>query len=98
MASVTDFPKIISVDDHVVEPANIWTDRLPAKYRDIGPRIVIAPQGEMSLQDGTWVEQPGSGDKMAAWWHYEDHRYQIKHMIACAGTPTRGGHHGRSHL
>ena len=24
---------------------------------------------------------------MAAWWHYEDHRYQIKEMIACAGMP-----------
>ena len=87
MDTATDFPKIISVDDHVVEPAHIWTDRLPSKYRDAGPRVVIAPQGEMALEGGTWVEQPGSGDKMAAWWHYEDHRYQIKQMIACAGTP-----------
>jgi predicted TIM-barrel fold metal-dependent hydrolase len=31
---------IISVDDHLLEPANLWTDRLPAKYRDVGPRIV----------------------------------------------------------
>ena len=34
------FPKIISVDDHVVEPAGVWMDRLPSKYADIGPRIV----------------------------------------------------------
>ena len=85
--TLTDFPKIISVDDHVVEPANVWQDRLPAKYKDAGPKIVIAPQGDMSLVDGAWVESPGSGEKMAAWWHYEDHRYQIKEMIACAGTP-----------
>ena len=32
-----DFPKIISVDDHVIEPANVWQDRLPAKYSDVGP-------------------------------------------------------------
>src|SRR5207249_609694 len=32
-----ELPKIVSVDDHVVEPAHVWTDRLPAKYRDVGP-------------------------------------------------------------
>ena len=34
-----DFPKIISVDDHVIEPPNVWQDRLPAKYKDVGPRV-----------------------------------------------------------
>ena len=29
-----DIPRIISVDDHVVEPPNLWQDRLPAKYLD----------------------------------------------------------------
>ena len=33
-------PRIISVDDHVVEPPTLWSDRLPRKYRDRGPRIV----------------------------------------------------------
>lgn len=37
------FPRIISVDDHTVEPPGVWQDRLPAKYRDEGPRIVRAP-------------------------------------------------------
>ena len=80
-----DFPWIISVDDHIVEPPHIWQDRLPERYRDVGPRVVIAPRGEMALEDGRWVETPGDGDEMAAWWHYEDHRYQLKEMIACAG-------------
>ena len=31
-------PKLISVDDHVVEPAHVWERWLPAKYRDRGPR------------------------------------------------------------
>jgi hypothetical protein len=26
--------KIISVDDHVLEPKTVWQDRVPAKYRD----------------------------------------------------------------
>ena len=30
----------ISVDDHLIEPARLWEERLPAKWRDTGPRIV----------------------------------------------------------
>jgi predicted TIM-barrel fold metal-dependent hydrolase len=78
-------PRIISVDDHVVEPAHVWQSRLPEKYKSQGPRIVIAPQGEMNLVDGAWDEKPGDSDTMAAWWHYEDHQYQIKQIIACPG-------------
>jgi hypothetical protein len=40
---MTDLPKIISVDDHVIEPANVWQDRLPKKFLEVGPRIVRAP-------------------------------------------------------
>ena len=29
-----EFPKIISVDDHIVEPPTLWQDRVPAKYRE----------------------------------------------------------------
>jgi len=44
-----EFPKIISVDDHVVEPANVWVDRLPAKFQDTGPRVIRAPVKEISF-------------------------------------------------
>jgi predicted TIM-barrel fold metal-dependent hydrolase len=32
--------QLISVDDHVVEPPNVWTDRLPSRYGDAGPHVV----------------------------------------------------------
>jgi predicted TIM-barrel fold metal-dependent hydrolase len=32
--------KIFSVDDHIVEPADLWTSRLPERLRDSGPRVV----------------------------------------------------------
>jgi len=32
--------QIISVDDHLIEPPRVWLDRLPARYREAGPRIV----------------------------------------------------------
>jgi predicted TIM-barrel fold metal-dependent hydrolase len=35
-----DDMKLISTDDHVVEHPRVWTDRLPSRYRDVGPRIV----------------------------------------------------------
>lgn len=35
-----DHMKLISVDDHVIEHERVWTDRLPEKYRDRGPRVV----------------------------------------------------------
>jgi predicted TIM-barrel fold metal-dependent hydrolase len=35
-----DDVQIVSVDDHVIEHARVWSDRLPAKYQDAGPRIV----------------------------------------------------------
>src|SRR5918994_1495996 len=38
--STVDIPRIISVDDHVVEPPDLWTTRLPSQYQDKGPRVV----------------------------------------------------------
>jgi predicted TIM-barrel fold metal-dependent hydrolase len=32
-------PKIISVDDHVVEPADLWVKRLPQRWEDDAPRV-----------------------------------------------------------
>jgi predicted TIM-barrel fold metal-dependent hydrolase len=34
------FNYFISVDDHLIEPSRLWQDRLPAKWKDTGPRIV----------------------------------------------------------
>jgi predicted TIM-barrel fold metal-dependent hydrolase len=30
----------VSVDDHLIEPARLWQERLPERWRDTGPRIV----------------------------------------------------------
>ena len=36
--STFEIPKIISVDDHVVEPEHLFRTWLPAKHREAGPR------------------------------------------------------------
>lgn len=36
---------MFSVDDHVIEPPETWTSRVPARYRDRCPRVVEGPSG-----------------------------------------------------
>ncbi len=36
---------LFSVDDHIVEHGSVWVDRLPAKYRDLGPHLVVEDDG-----------------------------------------------------
>ncbi|HEX3842157.1 MAG TPA: amidohydrolase family protein [Acidimicrobiales bacterium] len=38
--------KLISVDDHLIEPPGVWQDRLPAADREAGPRIVETEEGQ----------------------------------------------------
>ncbi len=39
---------LVSVDDHVVEPSNVFEDRVPAKYRDRAPELVRREDGLMA--------------------------------------------------
>ncbi len=36
---------LVSVDDHVIEPPNVWLDRLPRKYHDRAPRMDGSDRG-----------------------------------------------------
>jgi predicted TIM-barrel fold metal-dependent hydrolase len=65
---VTNDEWMISVDDHLIEPPNVWVDRLPAKYRDRGPRWVSDDRGEAWLVEES-IRVPVSGAVTAgAWW------------------------------
>lgn len=84
---VSEFPAVVSADDHVVEPPHVWTSRLPASYRDIGPHVVrqrIAPLDRPGLNlpvvetdDGVWTDV----------WHYEDFRDPLPVQAAAVGFP-----------
>src|SRR4051794_645726 len=41
--------RIISVDDHLVQPPDVWQKRLPAKVRDRGPKVVSGGGGNLRL-------------------------------------------------
>ena len=80
-------PLIISVDDHVVEPANVWQDRLPAKYAEVGPRIVRAPMGEITFVGGKLTVTPGSEGLPTDWWYYEDLKRPLLRVDSAVGVP-----------
>ena len=69
-----DDMQLISVDDHLVEPPHLWQDRLPAKYRDAGPRIIQVEQADGQSSDV---------------WLYEGRQYPQIGLNAVAGRPPQ---------
>ncbi len=86
---MSDFPKIVSVDDHVVEPPDTWSSRLPKKYADVGPRVIYAPSGEVVFKGGKLTISPGKKGEgpEAAFWFYEELRRPLMRLDAAAGYP-----------
>jgi predicted TIM-barrel fold metal-dependent hydrolase len=92
--STVDIPRIISVDDHVVEPPDLWTKRLPAKYQDKGPRVV-RDRARFSFTGGTFAYEKGVTDgEWCDWWLYDELVYPFPKLSAAVGfddldvTPT----------
>ncbi len=84
---MAELPKIISVDDHIVEPATTWTDRLPSRYHDVCPRIVRAPMGEITFVGGKLTVTPGSEGNPTDWWYYEDLKRPLLRVDSAVGVP-----------
>lgn len=83
---MAELPKIISVDDHVVEPPHLWETWLPSKYRERGPRSERRGIGAMRHIGGGVYEQSfdPAGPK-ADCWVYEDLVYINKRHVAAVG-------------
>ena len=51
---------LVSVDDHIVEPPDMFEGRLPAKYQDLAPKMIKKPDGtDVWTYDGN--EMPNIG-------------------------------------
>ena len=82
----TDFPRIVSVDDHVVEPAHVWERWLPARYRHAAPRVERRGIGSMKHVGGGQYEQSFDPDgPKADCWLFEDLVYIHKRHVAAVG-------------
>jgi predicted TIM-barrel fold metal-dependent hydrolase len=81
-----ELPRIISVDDHVVEPAHLWATWLPARFRDRGPRVERRGIGSIRHVGGGVYEQTFTPDGPPAdCWIYEDLVYINKRHVAAVG-------------
>ena len=82
-----EFPRIISVDDHIVEPPDLWQERLPAAMKDKAPKVIFAPKGDVKFVGGKLtvnMGEPGSGEDVA-WWIYEDLKRPLMRLDASVG-------------
>jgi predicted TIM-barrel fold metal-dependent hydrolase len=59
-------PYIVSVDDHVIEPADTWQKHMPEKLRDRGPKCFDGPEGIYWELDGTRMDSSGHNSKSVA--------------------------------
>lgn len=85
-------PKIVSVDDHVVEPAGVWQDRLPRKWLDEGPRLERRV-GWMDWTPGapSFIEDDSPASRPVDVWRYEDTVWPLPRGFAQVGSNEFGG-------
>jgi predicted TIM-barrel fold metal-dependent hydrolase len=83
--------RIISVDDHIVEPPSLWQERLPTRYCEVGPRVerqvlsnakrLLAGEASSDDTDSTEVDV----------WRYEDLAWPMTRAYAHSGYPESDG-------
>jgi predicted TIM-barrel fold metal-dependent hydrolase len=83
---MAEMPKIVSVDDHVVEPAHVWERWMPSKFADRAPRVERRGIGPMKhigggVYDITWDPEGPQADC----WVFEDLVYVHKRHVAAVG-------------
>ena len=58
---IDEMPLIISVDDHILEPRDLWQQELPPSLRERGPRVV-RDRVELSFKGGQYGFERGVPD------------------------------------
>ena len=82
---MTKIPRIISVDDHVVEPPDLWTSRLPSKYADRCPRVE-RDSAVFNFEGGVFSYEKGvKNGSPCDWWLYDDLIYPFPKLSAAVG-------------
>jgi predicted TIM-barrel fold metal-dependent hydrolase len=82
---LTDDIKMVSIDDHLVEPAGVWVDRLPKKYHDVCPRVVEVDEDRVEPYYAITVHLR----KGMQIWRYEDLIEPNVGLTATAGTDLK---------
>src|SRR4051794_4427449 len=80
-----EIPRIISVDDHVIEPPGVWTDRLAARFGDRAPTLVRGVKGGVRGTRRAVVFKQGGGEELADCWSYEGTLFPILTSMTSSG-------------
>ncbi|HVV30848.1 MAG TPA: amidohydrolase family protein [Mycobacteriales bacterium] len=75
--------EIVSVDDHVLEPPDLWQRYLPSRFQDAAPRVVQERGRYAPGKINVW-EQTDDGE-WASIWRFEDYEMTINPGFAAAG-------------
>jgi predicted TIM-barrel fold metal-dependent hydrolase len=81
---MTAVPRLISVDDHVVEPPDLWWSRLPAKRREQGPHVRRERGVLRDPRKGPW-DVGADGGVWADVWYYDDMVHPLLRGLAQSG-------------
>lgn len=79
-----EVPWIISVDDHVIEPPDLFQSRLAARLRDRGPKVVRLPWERGGSHRGHGFAPAANGPE-TDFWVVEDTTFAIPLVEAAAG-------------
>ncbi|MCU1496252.1 MAG: amidohydrolase 2, partial [Acidimicrobiales bacterium] len=83
---MAELPKIISVDDHVVEPPHVWQEYLPQRFKAEGPRIERRGIGAMKhIGGGVYEQEFDPSGRPADVWVFGDLTYIHKRHVAAVG-------------
>ena len=81
-----EIPPIISVDDHVVEPPDLWLRHLPSRFLDRAPRVVPKPWKPDKEHFHHWPYSPAETGPVTDFWEFEDISVVISGSVACSGV------------
>jgi predicted TIM-barrel fold metal-dependent hydrolase len=79
-----EIPLIISVDDHVMEPPDLWTARLPSKFGSRIPHLERA-KSTISWHDGHYKFERSEDGEWCDWWVFDDYQFPISALFHGAG-------------
>jgi predicted TIM-barrel fold metal-dependent hydrolase len=81
---MTGLPPLISVDDHVLEPPDLWWSRLPRDVRDRGPHVRRERGALLEALYGRWSTEGADGE-WADVWYYDDVARPLQRGLAQSG-------------
>ena len=82
-----ELPDMISVDDHVMEPKELWQEQLPESLRERGPKV-LREKVKLSFKGGHYgFERNADDGEWCDVWVYEDLVMPTGLLHAPAGVP-----------